>query len=143
MSSDERRESNQRCRSALLAVASFAHRPFYSPRGRSVAVLRIVNTSAWANPLKIMVSVSSHCCRNFRSLTFLLPHTGKTVHKFPLVSLRTDLPEPPHKIKGKKVCETEPECSVSDSHPMSPRPQWGDTGQTPFFVARSSWFPAS
>ena len=49
-----------------------------------------------------MVSVSSPCYRRFRSPTILLPHTGKTVHKFPAVSLRTDLPEPTHKLKGRR-----------------------------------------
>lgn len=90
------------CRSAACRKRQSAHRPFHfhprqkcrrpTDRQHLCPVRRTKQNGVSRLPLQ-----SSE-----RPQTLLLPRAGKTVHKFPPVSLRTDLPNPPHKIKGRR-----------------------------------------
>ena len=65
--------------------------------------MKLINAGkAVTEELIEMVSAVFLRYRCVRPLTLILPRTGKTVHKFPPVSLRTDLPKPTHKIKGRR-----------------------------------------
>lgn len=65
--------------------------------------MKLINAGRAVNEELIeMVSAVFLRWRYVRPQTLPLPHTGKTVHKFPPVSLRTDLPEPAHELKGRR-----------------------------------------